>query len=389
MFDPTKVISKKCADIKPSGIRKFFDLLETMPDVVSLTVGQPDFVTPWKIREAAIESIEKGRTYYTSNAGTQKLRDALSDYLTSFDLHYDPKNEIIVTCGGSEAVDAAIRALVDEGDEVIVHSPNFVCYEPLVNLCGGKCVTIETVAEEDFKVTPEKLRAAISPKTKLLVLSYPNNPTGAVMEREDLEALANVIKDTDICVLSDEIYAELTYGQKHVSIASLPGMRERTVVVSGFSKAFAMTGWRLGYACAPNEIASQILKIHQYAIMCASTASQFAGIEALTSCLEAKDEMVREYDRRRKFVVNELRNIGLKCYVPKGAFYVFPDIRVSGLTSDRFAEKLLFEYKACVVPGNAFGDCGEGFVCISYAYSVDHIKEALKRIGEFLEEIKK
>ena len=242
MFDPTKVISKKCADIKPSGIRKFFDLLETMPDVVSLTVGQPDFVTPWKIREAAIESIEKGRTYYTSNAGTQKLRDALSDYLTSFDLHYDPKKEIIVTCGGSEAVDAAIRALVDEGDEVIVHSPNFVCYEPLVNLCGGKCVTIETVAEEDFKVTPEKLRAAISPKTKLLVLSYPNNPTGAVMEREDLEALANVIKDTDICVLSDEIYAELTYGQKHVSIASLPGMRERTVVVSGFSKAFAMTG---------------------------------------------------------------------------------------------------------------------------------------------------
>ena len=387
MFDPTKVISKKCADIKPSGIRKFFDLLETMPDVVSLTVGQPDFVTPWKIREAAIESIEKGRTYYTSNAGTQKLRDALSDYLTSFDLHYDPKNEIIVTCGGSEAVDAAIRALVDEGDEVIVHSPNFVCYEPLVNLCGGKCVTIETVAEEDFKVTPEKLRAAISPKTKLLVLSYPNNPTGAVMEREDLEALANVIKDTDICVLSDEIYAELTYGQKHVSIASLPGMRERTVVVSGFSKAFAMTGWRLGYACAPNEIASQILKIHQYAIMCASTASQFAGIEALTSCLEAKDEMVREYDRRRKFVVNELRNIGLKCYVPKGAFYVFPDIRVSGLTSDRFAEKLLFEYKACVVPGNAFGDCGEGFVRISYAYSVDHIKEGISRIGEMLKSL--
>ena len=387
MFDPTKVISKKCADIKPSGIRKFFDLLETMPDVVSLTVGQPDFVTPWKIREAAIESIEKGRTYYTSNAGTQKLRDALSDYLTSFDLHYDPKKEIIVTCGGSEAVDAAIRALVDEGDEVIVHSPNFVCYEPLVNLCGGKCVTIETVAEEDFKVTPEKLRAAISPKAKLLVLSYPNNPTGAVMEREDLEALANVIKDTDICVLSDEIYAELTYGQKHVSIASLPGMRERTVVVSGFSKAFAMTGWRLGYACAPKEIASQILKIHQYAIMCASTASQFAGIEALTSCLEAKDEMVREYDRRRKFVVNELRNIGLKCYVPKGAFYVFPDIRVSGLTSDQFAEKLLFEYKACVVPGNAFGDCGEGFVRISYAYSVDHIKEGISRIGEMLKSL--
>ncbi len=384
MFDPTKVISKKCADIKPSGIRKFFDLLETMPDVVSLTVGQPDFVTPWKIREAAVESIEKGRTYYTSNAGTQKLRDLISEYLTSFDLHYEPKGEIVVTCGGSEAVDVAIRALVDDGDEVIVHSPNFVCYEPLVNLCGGKCVTIETVAEEDFKVTPEKLRAAITPKTKLLVLSYPNNPTGAIMTREDLEALAKVLEGTNVCVLSDEIYAELTYGQKHVSIASVPGMRERTIVVSGFSKAFAMTGWRLGYVCAPKEIASQILKIHQYAIMCASTASQFAGIEALTSGLEAKDEMVREYDRRRKIVVNELRNIGLKCYVPKGAFYVFPDIRVSGLTSEEFAEKLLFEHKACVVPGTAFGECGEGFVRISYAYSVEHIKEGISRIGNML-----
>ncbi len=384
MFDPNKVISKRCADIKPSGIRKFFDLLETMPDVVSLTVGQPDFVTPWNIREAAIESIEKGKTYYTSNSGTQKLREALSDYLTSFDLHYEPMGEIIVTCGGSEAVDVAIRALVDDGDEVIVHSPNFVCYEPLVSLCGGKCVTIETVAEENFKVTPEKLRAAITPKTKLLVLSYPNNPTGAIMERADLEALADVLRDTDICVLSDEIYAELTYGGKHVSIASIPGMRERTVVVSGFSKAFAMTGWRLGYACAPNDIASQILKIHQYAIMCASTASQFAGIEALTNGLAAKDEMVREYDRRRKIVVNELNNIGLKCYVPKGAFYVFPDITVSGLSSDAFAEKLLFEHKACVVPGTAFGSCGEGFVRISYAYSVEHIKEGISRIGAMM-----
>lgn len=385
MFDPGKVISRKCADTKPSGIRKFFDLLETMPDVVSLTVGQPDFVTPWKIREAAVESIEKGRTYYTSNAGTLKLRELLSDYLTSFDLHYEPKSEIIVTCGGSEAVDAAIRALVDDGDEVIIHSPNFVCYEPLVQLCGGKCVTIETTAEEDFKVTPEKLRAALSPRTKLLVLSYPNNPTGAIMNKEDLEAIAKVLENTNVCVLSDEIYAELTYGQKHVSIASIPGMRERTVVVSGFSKAFAMTGWRLGYACAPKEIASQILKIHQYAIMCASTASQFAGIEALTSGLDAKDEMVREYDRRRKIVVNELKNIGLKCYVPKGAFYVFPDISVSGLSSDAFAEKLLFDYKACVVPGTAFGACGEGFVRISYAYSVDHIKEGISRIGKMLE----
>ncbi len=385
MFDPGKVISRKCADTKPSGIRKFFDLLETMPDVVSLTVGQPDFVTPWKIREAAVESIEKGRTYYTSNAGTPKLRELLSDYLTSFDLNYDPKSEIIVTCGGSEAVDAAIRALVDDGDEVIIHSPNFVCYEPLVQLCGGKCVTIETTAEEDFKVTPEKLRAVLTPRTKLLVLSYPNNPTGAIMNKEDLEAIAKVLENTNVCVLSDEIYAELTYGQKHVSIASIPGMRERTVVVSGFSKAFAMTGWRLGYACAPKEIASQILKIHQYAIMCASTASQFAGIEALTSGLDAKDEMVREYDRRRKIVVNELKNIGLKCYVPKGAFYVFPDITVSGLSSDAFAEKLLFDYKACVVPGTAFGACGEGFVRISYAYSVDHIKEGISRIGKMLE----
>jgi aminotransferase len=359
-----------------------------MPDVVSLTVGQPDFVTPWKIREAAIESIEKGKTYYTSNAGTPKLREALSDYLKTFDLHYEAKGEIIVTCGGSEAVDVAIRALVDDGDEVIVHSPNFVCYEPLVRLCGGKCVTIETTAEDNFKVTPEKLRAAITPNTKLLVLSYPNNPTGAIMERADLEALAEILRETNICVLSDEIYAELTYGTRHVSIASLPGMRERTVVVSGFSKAFAMTGWRLGYVCAPKEIASQILKIHQYAIMCASTASQFGGIEALTSGLVAKDEMVREYDRRRKIVINELKSIGLKCYVPRGAFYVFPDISVSGLTSEQFAEKLLFDYKACVVPGTAFGECGEGFVRISYAYSVEHIKEGISRIGKMLDDIR-
>jgi len=387
MFDPNKAISRRCADIQPSGIRKFFDLLETMPDVLSLTVGQPDFVTPWVIRESAIESIEKGKTYYTSNSGTPALREALSNYLKSFELSYDPKSEIIVTCGGSEAVDVAIRALVDEGDEVIVHSPNFVCYDPLVKLCGGKCVTLKTEAEDDFKVTPEKLKALITPKTKLLVLSYPNNPTGAVMEKEDLEAIANVIKDTDICVLSDEIYAELTYGKRHVSIASVNGMRERTVVVSGFSKAFAMTGWRLGYVCADKAIASQILKIHQYAIMCASTASQFAGISALENGIEAKNEMVREYDRRRKITVNELNKIGLDCYVPRGAFYVFPDIRKSGLTSEAFAEKLLFDYKACVVPGNAFGECGEGFVRISYAYSVDHIKEGIARIGKMLSDI--
>ena len=389
MFDCSKVISSRCAALQPSGIRKFFDLMEGMPDVVSLTIGQPDFVTPWRIREAGIESIECGKTYYTSNAGAPRLREAISRYLlNSFSLQYDPQHEIIVTVGGSEAVDHAIRALINPGDEVIVHFPNFVCYQPLVELCGGTVVPILTTAAEDFKVTPEKLRAAITPRTKLLVLSYPNNPTGGIMNREDLEGIADIIRKTDIMVLADEIYAELTYDGKHCSLASLPGMREHVITVSGFSKAFAMTGWRLGYLCAPAPVAAEVYKIHQYGIMCAPTASQFAGIEAMENGLHYKDDMVAEYNMRRRITVSELEKIGLPCYVPHGAFYVFPDITVSGLSSEAFAEKLLYDYHCGVVPGSAFGPGGEGFVRISYAYSVNHIKEGIQRIGKMLSDLR-
>ena len=389
MFDCSKVISSRCAALQPSGIRKFFDLMEGMPDVVSLTIGQPDFVTPWRIREAGIESIECGKTYYTSNAGAPRLREAISRYLlNSFSLQYDPQHEIIVTIGGSEAVDLAIRALINPGDEVIVHFPNFVCYQPLVELCGGTVVPILTTAAEDFKVTPEKLRAAITPRTKLLVLSYPNNPTGGIMNREDLEGIADIIRKTDIMVLADEIYAELTYDGKHCSLASLPGMREHVITVSGFSKAFAMTGWRLGYLCAPAPVAAEVYKIHQYGIMCAPTASQFAGIEAMENGLHYKDDMVAEYTMRRRITVSELEKIGLPCYVPHGAFYVFPDITVSGLSSEAFAEKLLYDYHCGVVPGSAFGPGGEGFVRISYAYSVNHIKEGIQRIGKMLSDLR-
>ena len=389
MFDCSKVISSRCAALQPSGIRKFFDLMEGMPDVVSLTIGQPDFVTPWRIREAGIESIECGKTYYTSNAGAPRLREAISRYLlNSFSLQYDPQHEIIVTIGGSEAVDLAIRALINPGDEVIVDFPNFVCYQPLVELCGGTVVPILTTAAEDFKVTPEKLRAAITPRTKLLVLSYPNNPTGGIMNREDLEGIADIIRKTDIMVLADEIYAELTYDGKHCSLASLPGMREHVITVSGFSKAFAMTGWRLGYLCAPAPVAAEVYKIHQYGIMCAPTASQFAGIEAMENGLHYKDDMVAEYNMRRRITVSELEKIGLPCYVPHGAFYVFPDITVSGLSSEAFAEKLLYDYHCGVVPGSAFGPGGEGFVRISYAYSVNHIKEGIQRIGKMLSDLR-
>ena len=389
MFDCSKVISSRCAALQPSGIRKFFDLMEGMPDVVSLTIGQPDFVTPWRIREAGIESIECGKTYYTSNAGAPRLREAISRYLlNSFSLQYDPQHEIIVTIGGSEAVDLAIRALINPGDEVIVHFPNFVCYQPLVELCGGTVVPILTTAAEDFKVTPEKLRAAITPRTKLLVLSYPNNPTGGIMNREDLEGIADIIRKTDIMVLADEIYAEMTYDGKHCSLASLPGMREHVITVSGFSKAFAMTGWRLGYLCAPAPVAAEVYKIHQYGIMCAPTASQFAGIEAMENGLHYKDDMVAEYNMRRRITVSELEKIGLPCYVPHGAFYVFPDITVSGLSSEAFAEKLLYDYHCGVVPGSAFGPGGEGFVRISYAYSVNHIKEGIERIGKMLSDLR-
>ncbi len=390
MIDYSKVITERAQKVKPSGIRKFFDILADAKDVVSLTVGQPDFVTPWRIRDAAIESIEEGKTYYTSNSGTPELREEISSYLNRrFSLSYDPKDEILVTIGGSEAVDVTIRALVSDGDEVILHSPNYVCYAPLVELCGGVVRNIVTKEENGFKVTKEELSSAITGKTKLIILSYPNNPTGSIMEKEDLLSIAEVIKDTDIMVLSDEIYAELTYGSRHVSIASLPDMKERTVVVSGFSKAFAMTGWRLGYLCAPAPIAKAILKIHQYAIMCAPTASQFAGYQALKFCEDEMMRMVEEYDYRRKITVRELNKIGIECYMPRGAFYVFPDISKSGLTSEQFAERLMREYGAAVVPGTAFGDDGEGFVRISYAYSLGHIKEGIRRIGAMLSDIEK
>lgn len=387
MIDYSKVISGRAASIKPSGIRKFFDILETMKGVVSLTVGQPDFPTPWHIRDAAIDSIQKGKTYYTSNAGTPDLRREISAYLSrQFSVDYDWK-QIITTVGGSEAIDIIIRSLTGEGDEVIVHEPNFVCYEPLVQLCGGKAVIIETKEEDGFKVTADALKAAITEKTKAVIMTYPNNPTGAIMDRSDWEEIAEVLRDTDIVLISDEIYAELTYGQKHVSPASVADLYERTLTVGGFSKAFAMTGWRLGYIAAPEEIISAVLKIHQYAIMCAPTASQFAGIEALKNGDGDVKMMVAEYDRRRKILVSEFAKMGISCYEPKGAFYVFPNISQFGLTSEDFAEKLLFEYNCAVVPGSAFGKCGEGFVRISYAYSLEHLYKGLECIKKMISEL--
>ena len=384
MIDYSKVISGRAQDIKPSGIRKFFDILETMKGVVSLTVGQPDFPTPWHIRDAAIDSIQKGKTYYTSNAGTPELRREISSYLSRrFSINYNEK-QIITTVGGSEAIDIIIRSLTGEGDEVIVHEPNFVCYEPLIQLCGGKAVIIETKEEEGFKVTAEALRYAITDKTKAVIMTYPNNPTGAVMDREDWEEIADVLRDTNVVLISDEIYAELTYGRNHISPASISDLYERTVTVGGFSKAYAMTGWRLGYIAAPEPIINAVFKIHQYAIMCAPTASQFAGIEAMRNGDDDVRMMVAEYDRRRKILVSEFAKMGISCYEPKGAFYVFPNIKQFGLTSEEFAEKLLFEYNCAVVPGSAFGKCGEGFVRISYAYSLEHLYKGLECIKNMI-----
>jgi len=388
MIDYGKIITGRAADIKPSGIRKFFDILETMKGVVSLTVGQPDFPTPWHIRDAAIDSIQKGKTYYTSNAGTLELRKEISAYLSrSFKIDYD-EHQIITTVGGSEAIDLIIRSVVGEGDEVIVHNPNFVCYEPLVQLCGGTARIIDTTEDDGFKVTAKALREAINEHTKAIIMTYPNNPTGAIMEYEDWVEIAEILRDTNILLISDEIYSELTYGTKHVSPASVSDLYERTVTVGGFSKAFAMTGWRLGYIAAPQEIINTVLKIHQYAIMCAPTASQFAGIEALKNGEEDVRMMVAEYDRRRKILLSEFKKMGISCYEPKGAFYVFPNIKQFGLSSEEFAEKLLFEYNCAVVPGNAFGDCGEGFVRISYAYSLDHLYKGLECIKKMIDNIK-
>ena len=390
-MDYSKLLSKKAQELKPSGIRKFFDLLDGMTDVVALTVGQPDFVTPWHIREAGITSLEQGKTYYTSNSGLIEMRKEISKYLNRrFSLSYDPENEIIVTVGGSEAIDIALRAVLNEGDEVIIPNPCFVCYDPLVTMAGGVPVNIVTEEKDSFKLTKEKLINAITPKTKLLIMPFPNNPTGAIMTEEELKEIADVLSGTDIMVLSDEIYAEMTYGgKKHVSIASLPGMAERTIVVNGFSKAYAMTGWRMGYTAAPKEITKQMLKLHQYAIMSAPTTSQFAAIEALKNGDEDIEYMVGEYDMRRRYLVDGLRELGIPCFEPEGAFYVFPNIGVFGMSSDEFCERLLYEGKVVIVPGTAFGECGEGFARISYAYSLEHIKEALERIKVFVSKLKK
>ena len=388
MIDHEKFLSDTLKDIKPSGIRKFFDLLADMGDVTALTVGQPDFVTPWHIREAAIQSLERGHTYYTSNSGFPELRREVCSYMSRrFDLEYAPE-EVLITVGGSEAIDVAVRSLVNPGDEVIIPMPSFVCYEPIVKMAGAVPVIINTKAENNFKLTPEELRSAITEKTKMLVLPYPNNPTGAILEREELEALAEILLDTNIAILSDEIYAELTYGKRHVSIANIEGMRERTIIASGFSKAYAMTGWRLGYLLAPAVWLKQMTKLHQYAIMCAPTTSQFAAIEALREGDSDIAMMRAEYDRRRNFIYEGLCEIGLPTFMPEGAFYIYPYIGGFGLSSEEFCQRLLMEEKCAIVPGTAFGECGEGYARISYAYSVKHIEEALEKIKRFVEKLK-
>ena len=391
MMNYNNILNKSVTEIKPSGIRKFFDIAEQMDDVISLGVGEPDFPTPWHIRSEGIRSLEKGKIRYTSNHGLLILRDEISKfYFRKYGIKYDPEKEILVTVGGSEAIDGAVRALVSPGDEVIIPQPSYVCYEPITVLAGGVPVIIETKAENEFRITPEELKAAITPKTKLLILPYPCNPTGAVMRKSDLEAIADVLRDTNIVVISDEIYSELTFGgEAHTSFASIDGMKERTVTVNGFSKAYSMTGWRMGYACGPAEILDQVTKIHQFAIMCAPTTSQYAAIEALKNGDEDIAAMVEEYDMRRRIIVDGFNSIGLTCREPLGAFYAFPSIESTGMSSEEFCEKLLYAKKIAIVPGTAFGRGGEGFVRASYCYSVDHIKTAIERIGEFVKEIKK
>lgn len=388
MIDYNSLLGKTASEIKPSGIRKYFDIAQTLDNVISLGIGEPDFHTPWSIRRSAIVALERGKTFYTANAGLIKLRQTISEYTYKrTGVRYDPAKEIIVTVGGSEAIDLTVRTLIEPGDEVIIPEPSFVCYKPIVSLAGGTPVVIETTAENNFKLTADSLKKAITPRTKLLVLPYPNNPTGAIMTREDLEPIAEILRDTNIAVLTDEIYSELTYGRDHTSIISLDGMRERTVFVNGFSKAFSMTGWRLGYMCGPNEIIKHALKIHQYGIMSSPTVSQYAAIEAMTSCDDDVKLMTSEYDMRRRYLVNAFNELGLDCFTPEGAFYVFPCIKSTGLTSDEFCEKLLYDKRVAVIPGTAFGDCGEGYVRVSYAYSIKHLMEAVKRIKAFLEEL--
>ena len=390
MIDYDKLISEKCRVMKPSGIRKFFDIAAQMDNVISLGVGEPDFQTPWNVRQAAITSLEKGKTKYTANSGLAELRKAISKNIRkNTGVSYCENDEIIVTVGGSEGIDISIRTLIESGDEVLIVEPCFVCYAPIVSLCGGVPVSVQTTEETQFRLTPEMLREKITDKTKLLILPFPNNPTGAIMERSDLEAIAEVIRDTNILILSDEIYSSLTYGTKHCSIIEIEGMKERTIYVNGFSKAYAMTGWRLGYVAGPKPIIKQMLKIHQYGIMSSPTVSQYAAVEALENCDEDIVKMRDEYDMRRRWLVKALNDIGLTCFEPKGAFYVFPSIKSTGLTSEEFCERLVYEHNVAVVPGNAFGECGEGYIRISYAYSLKHIMTAIDRIKEFLADLDK
>lgn len=383
-------LADKIVDIKPSGIRKFFDIVSEMEDAISLGVGEPDFDTPWHIRDEGIYSLEKGRTFYTSNAGLKELKLEIAKYIKrTQDTEYDADHEVIVTVGGSEAIDIALRAMINPGEEVLIPQPSYVSYEPCAILADAVPVIIELKAENEFRLTAQELRDAITDKTKILILPFPNNPTGAIMEQKDLEEIAEVIREKDIFVISDEIYAELTYKGKHVSIVSLPGMKERTVLINGFSKSYAMTGWRLGYACAPKEIMEQMIKIHQFAIMCAPTTSQYAAVEALRNGDEDVAQMRESYNQRRRFLMHSFQEMGLECFEPYGAFYVFPSIKEFGMTSDEFANRLLKEEKVAVVPGTAFGDCGEGFLRISYAYSLDNLKIALEKINAFVERLRK
>ena len=378
-------LSKKVVEIKPSGIRKFFDIVSEMKDAISLGVGEPDFDTPWRIREEGIYTLERGKTFYTSNAGLKELKIEICKYLDrKVNVQYDYTNEVIVTVGGSEGIDIALRAMLDEGDEVLIPQPCYVSYLPCTVLADGVPVTIPLQEKNEFKLTAEELEAAITPKTKVLIMPFPNNPTGSIMTKEDLEPIVEVVKKHDLFVISDEIYSELSYQGEHVSIASFEGMKERTILINGFSKGFAMTGWRLGYACGPEVIIKQMLKIHQFAIMCAPTNSQYAAVEALRNCDAEVQEMRESYNQRRRFLMSEFERIGLKCFEPFGAFYVFPSIEEFGMTSEEFAMRLLEEEKVAVVPGTAFGDCGEGFLRISYAYSIDDLKVAIGRLENFI-----
>ena len=386
MRDP---LSKKIVGVQPSGIRKFFDVANEMKDAISLGVGEPDFDTPWRIREEGIFSLEKGRTFYSSNAGLKELRQEICKYTKrKIQVEYDPMTEVVVTVGGSEAIDIAMRCMLDPGDEVLIPQPSYVSYLPCAVMADGVPVVIPLKYENEFKLTVEDLEGKVTPKTKILVMPFPNNPTGSIMTREELEPIAKFVEDHDLYVLSDEIYSELTYGTDHVSIASLPGMKERTIMINGFSKGFAMTGWRLGYACGPHVIIEQMIKMHQFAIMCAPTNSQYAAIEGLRNCADEVEEMRQAYNQRRRFLLHEFARMKLECFEPKGAFYMFPNISEFEMTSEEFATRFLMEEKVAVVPGTAFGDCGEGFLRISYAYSLEDLKEAIGRLGTFIERLR-